>query len=91
MYLVKEEVRNKRYEKIGTLVEEAQSNDEDAIEELLKMFESLINKLSYMIGLINEDLRGELLIRFTICLKNFTLDREYFLQQYNQYRGDENI
>jgi len=53
-------------------LEAAQQGEEQAVAELIRMYQPLIIKLSTMDGEFNEDLYQEQLLCFSLCIKKFS-------------------
>ena len=51
----------------------AQMGDEEAVDELLELYQPLIRKYSFYRGQFDEDLYQELCITLLQCVKKFTI------------------
>lgn len=56
-----------------TLLRKAQKNEQDAMEQLLMMYQPLLMKESIVNGVLNEDLYQELCIVFVHCVRQFQI------------------
>ena len=56
-----------------TLLRKAQKNEQDAMEQLLMMYQPLLMKESIVNGVLNEDLYQELCIVFVRCVRQFQI------------------
>jgi hypothetical protein len=56
-----------------TLLRKAQKNEQDAMEQLLMMYQPLLMKESIVNGVLNEDLYQELCIVFVHCVRRFQI------------------
>lgn len=54
------------------LLMRARQGDKDALERLLLKYQALINKNSYINGVIDEDLQQYIYLRILISIKNFS-------------------
>ena len=55
------------------LLRKAQKNEQDAMEQLLMMYQPLLMKESIVNGVLNEDLYQELCIVFIRCVRQFQI------------------
>lgn len=55
------------------LLRKAQKNEQDAMEQLLIMYQPLLMKESIVNGVLNEDLYQELCIVFVHCVRRFQI------------------
>ena len=55
------------------LLRKAQKNEQDAMEQLLMMYQPLLMKESIVNGVLNEDLYQELCIVFVRCVRQFQI------------------
>ena len=55
------------------LLRKAQKNEQDAMEQLLMMYQPLLMKESIVNGVLNEDLYQELCIVFVHCVRQFQI------------------
>ncbi|MDR3013389.1 MAG: helix-turn-helix domain-containing protein [Chitinispirillales bacterium] len=58
------------------LLEKAQSGDEQAVEYILREFDPLIRKYSYVNGMPDEDLLSELRQAALLCIRRFKCDKD---------------
>lgn len=56
-----------------SILKRAQSGEHNAIEQLLEIYNPLINHHSLINGVIDEDLRQFLILRFLIAVKTFKI------------------
>ena len=56
-----------------TLLRKAQKNEQDAMEQLLMMYQPLLMKESIVNGVLNEDLYQELCIVLVRCVRQFQI------------------
>ena len=56
-----------------TLLRKAQKGEQDAMEELLMMYQPLLMKEAIVNGVLNEDLYQELCIVFVRCVRQFQI------------------
>lgn len=56
-----------------TLLRKAQKNEQDAMEQLLMMYQPLLMKEAIVNGVLNEDLYQELCIVFVRCVRQFQI------------------
>lgn len=75
---------NEKYEIIGSLVRKAKTGDNTSMVSLLEMFEQLIKKNSYLYGEVDYDLKSELQLTLIKCVKKFSINEVYFLQQFEE-------
>lgn len=55
------------------LLRKAQKNEQDAMEQLLMMYQPLLMKEAIVNGVLNEDLYQELCIVFIRCVRRFQI------------------
>lgn len=55
------------------LLRKAQKNEQDAMEQLLMMYQPLLMKEAIVNGVLNEDLYQELCIVFVRCVRQFQI------------------
>lgn len=55
------------------LLRKAQKNEQDALEQLLMMYQPLLMKEAIANGVLNEDLYQELCIVFVRCVRQFQI------------------
>lgn len=55
------------------LLRKAQKNEQDAMEQLLMMYQPLLMKEAIVNGVLNEDLYQELCIVFVYCVRRFQI------------------
>ncbi len=55
------------------VIHRAKNGDFNALEEILKLYEPMINKHSYILGKMDEDLRQYILLRVVTDIKRFKL------------------
>ncbi len=60
--------------KFSECLKAAQQGEEQAVMELIGMYQPLITKLSMLDGEFNEDLYQEQLLCFSLCIKKFSRD-----------------
>jgi hypothetical protein len=56
-----------------TLLRKAQKGEQDAMEQLLMMYQPLLMKEAIVNGVLNEDLYQELCIVFVRCVRQFQI------------------
>lgn len=85
--MITDKMSKDKYVMIGKLVKNAQACNEHSTNELLGMFQPLLNKYSCVNGKVNEDLKSELILNFIKCIKNFKVDDKYFLKKLREHKS----
>jgi hypothetical protein len=78
------------HDKFRTLLEKAQSDDEQALEQLLQEFDPLIQKYRYVGNVPDEDLLSELRQVALQCIRRFKCDEsdlEEFFREAHRVLG----
>lgn len=55
----------------GELIAAAQSGNNEAIEQIIEIYMPLISKHSYIEGILNEDLRQEIILKIITNISKF--------------------
>ncbi len=55
------------------MIKRAKNGDFNALEEILRLYEPMVNKHSYLLGKIDEDLKQYIMIHIVTNMKGFEL------------------